>query len=109
MKTLSRIYHFILFVFYYLKTVIEANISLAAIILAPRLKMTTAIIDVPLDTRNENQILAMSNFISMTPGSLTLNYDEKSNSLKVHIMYVGNAESFYKTMENLQNKIIKIF
>lgn len=109
MNILLKIYHIIAFLLHYLKAVILANLTLAAYILTPELKMSTAIVDVKLNSRNENHILAMSNFISMTPGSLTLHYDEVNNSLKVHIMYTGHVGSFQKSTENLQKMITRIF
>ncbi len=109
MNILIKIYRIFVFLIHYLKAVILANLTLAAFILTPELKMSTAIVDVKLNSRNENHILAMSNLISMTPGSLTLHYDEVNNSLKVHIMYTGHVESFQKSVENLQKMVIRIF
>jgi multicomponent Na+:H+ antiporter subunit E len=94
---------------YYLVTVFQANLALATDILTPEFKMSTAIVDVPLKSRKERHILAMSNLISMTPGSLTLNYNPEENSLKVHIMYKGKIENFQKSTNDLQEMIMKIF
>lgn len=94
---------------YYLKAVMQANLALAADILTPELKMSTAIVDIQLHTSNENHILAMSNLISMTPGSLTLNYDEETNTLKVHVMYTGSVGTFQKSATNLQEMVKRIF
>ena len=109
MNILFRIYHFLVFLLYYIKTVIQANLALAADILTREIKMSTAIVEVKLKTRKERHILALSNLISMTPGSLTLAYDEESNSLKVHIMYSGHVGSFQKSADDLQEMIMKIF
>lgn len=109
MNKLIKLYYILIFVLYYLKAVIQANLTLAAYILTPELKMSTAIIDIKLHTRNENYILAMSNLISMTPGSLTLNYNEETNTLKVHVMYVGDLDAFQKSALNLQRMVQRIF
>ncbi|MFW5821137.1 MAG: Na+/H+ antiporter subunit E [Bacteroidota bacterium] len=106
---LLRILHFLNFVLYYLMTAFQANIALAAAILAPKLSMSTTITDIKLKTRKESHILALSNLLSMTPGSLTLDYDEESNSLKIHVMYTGDIGSFHKSADDLQRMVMRIF
>ncbi len=109
MRILSRIYYFLVFLVYYLKTVLQANLALAADILTPELRMSATITEVKLKSKKETHILALSNLLSMTPGSLTLNYDQESNSLIVHIMYSGHIGSFQKSADDLQKMIMRIF
>jgi multicomponent Na+:H+ antiporter subunit E len=109
MNILVKIYHLISFLFYYLKVVLLSNISIAADILSPRLRMSPEVVDLPLKTKSEAEILTISNLLTMTPGSLVLGYDREKNMLKVHIMYYRDPGSFYKTVDEIQNRIEKIF
>ena len=109
MKALKKIYYLIRFLLYYLQEVILSNISIAADILTPKHRMSPAIVDVKLYAKNENEILAIANLVSMTPGTLALDYDQERNVLKVHAMYFDDPEKFRKSMEKLQMRIHKIF
>lgn len=109
MSILLRIYYFLVFLVYYLKTVIQANLALAVDILTPELRMSATITEVKLKTKKESHILALSNLLCMTPGSLTLDYDQDNNSLIVHIMYSGHEGSFQKSADDLQKLVMKIF
>lgn len=109
MIRIFKIYHLVSFILYYLKVVILSNLSIALDILTPRLRMSPEIVEINLKTQKEVEILAISNFITMTPGSLALGYDRERNILTVHIMYYKDPGSFHKTLEQIQNRIDKIF
>ena len=106
---MEKIYHIIAFILYYLKEVILSNLMLAIDILTPRYRMSPAVVEVKLRTRKEVHILALSNLITMTPGTLTLDYDEKENRLWVHNMYYRDPQKFEQKMEEMQSRIMKIF
>ena len=107
MKVLIRLYHLLAFLIYYLGLVLQSNIQISLDILTPKLRMEPAIVDLKLKLHSENQILAISNLISMTPGSLTLSYDAEQNSLKVHVMHYGDSGNFIRTVERMQDRIMK--
>ena len=105
---MKKIYHLISFLLFYLKEVWISNLVLALDIITPRYRMEPSIVKVPLKVKGENQILALSNLISMTPGSLALDYDDDGCCIRVHVMYYQNPEKFHRTMEEMQDRILKI-
>ncbi|MBE0655412.1 MAG: Na+/H+ antiporter subunit E, partial [Bacteroidales bacterium] len=105
MKLLFKIFYAGFFIFFYMYDVILSNISIAADILTPKHRMEPAIVDVKLHTTKENEILAISNLISMTPGSLALDYNREKNTLTVHVMYYNDPEKFRRVTDQLQARI----
>jgi multicomponent Na+:H+ antiporter subunit E len=109
MKAIVKLYHIISFIVYYLWEVLLSNISIAVDILTPKHRMTPGIVDLKLSVTREGEILAISNLISMTPGTLALDYDREKNSMRIHAMYYDNPDEFIQSMNRLQSKIHKIF
>ena len=109
MKVFMKLYHIISFIVYYLREVILSNISIAVEILTPKHRMTPGILDLKISATKEAEILAISNLISMTPGTLALDYKREENSIRIHTMYYDDPEEFIKSMNRLQSKIHKIF
>lgn len=106
---IRKIYYFVTFVLYYIGDIWVSNFFIAVDILSPKHRMTPAIVDIKLDTKNENQILALSNLISMTPGTLVVGYSEKSNTIKVHAMYYDDPAEFETKMETIKRRIARLF
>jgi len=109
MVLLNRIYYLVTFLLYYIKEVLVSNFYIAIDILKPTLRMTPEIVEVKVDTRNENEILALSNLISMTPGTLVVEYSEETGIMKVHTMYYDDPEDFERKMEGIKKRIARIF
>ncbi len=97
------------FIFYYLWKVIESNISIAMDILTPGFKMTPALVSVKLKSGKKGYLLAVSNLISMTPGTLSLDYMEEKNELLVHSMYCDDVGLFIRDIYRLQDRILKLY
>ncbi len=86
--------------FFYLKEVIKSNLQVAIDVLTPSHRMTPAMIDVPVEDLTSRQVVALSHLITMTPGSLSVDYDESSKNLTVHCMYVDSPEDLIKHFRN---------
>lgn len=108
MNILKRPYYFVSFLVYYFYLVLKSNFQIAADILTPGFRMDPGVVDIKLKLKSEQQILLLSNLISMTPGSLTLSYNANENSLKVHIMNNSSGDNFNKTADRMQDRIMKI-
>jgi multicomponent Na+:H+ antiporter subunit E len=85
----------------------KSNFQIALDILSPGYRMNPGVVDIKLKLKSEQQILLLSNLISMTPGSLTLKYNENENSLKVHIMHDSEDNDFQETADRMQDRIMK--
>jgi len=109
MNVIMRIFHFLSFFFFYIKEVILSNIAISIYILTPGFKMNPAVVEVPLKARKEIEVIFLANLISMTPGSLTLDYNPVKGSLKVHVMNYSDPVDLQRLMDKMQDKIIKIF
>ncbi|MBN1117950.1 MAG: Na+/H+ antiporter subunit E [Bacteroidales bacterium] len=106
MKYLKKPYYIVLFMFYYITKLIQSNIVIAFDILTPKMHIKPGFIWLPLETKSKLGLLLLSNLISMTPGTLSIDYDDNKNSLLVHVLY--NQENVINDLRAIQKRILKL-
>lgn len=108
MKLILKLYYVVSFIFFYLYKLVEANLYIAYDILTPQLKINPGFIEVPLTLNSNFGMLLLSNLISMTPGSLSIDITDDKKILQVHVLYQTTEEEMQKEFEEIQGKIKKI-
>ncbi|WP_254543744.1 Na+/H+ antiporter subunit E [Halomarina pelagica] len=73
-----------LYLFVFLRELITANLDVAYRVLSPSLPIEPDVVAVPLRVENPVAITTIANSITLTPGTLTMDYDEETNTLYVH-------------------------
>ncbi|MEL6585433.1 MAG: Na+/H+ antiporter subunit E [Pseudomonadota bacterium] len=79
---------------------IVSSLSVAWDVLTPRHRARPGIIAVPLRAKGEAEVLLVTNLISLTPGTLSLDVTEDCNTLFVHAMFADDAEKIVSEIEN---------
>jgi multicomponent Na+:H+ antiporter subunit E len=77
-----------------------SSIQVAAAVLAPAGRVRPRMVTIPLETRTDLQTTLVGNFISLTPGTLTVDVAQDGQTLLVHDMFAG--ESSEKTRSDVQ-------
>jgi multicomponent Na+:H+ antiporter subunit E len=62
-------------------------------VLTPRHRARPAIIEMPLDVKSDAGILLVTNLISLTPGTLSLDVSEDRRCLRIHAMFADDPEA----------------
>lgn len=83
---------------------IVSSIDVAWDVLTPRHRARPAIIDVPLDVKSDVGILLVTNLISLTPGTLSLDVTEDRSTLKVHAMFADDPEGIVRALKTGMEK-----
>lgn len=87
MNQIMRIFYSIELLAFYLYEVVLSNVKVAFDVLTPTHRMSPEMIKIEITGLTDRQILAASNLITMTPGTLSLDVNENRSHLKVHCMY----------------------
>lgn len=104
-----KTFRILVFALLYIADLVKANILIAREILSPNPKLKPGIIRVELDVKSDQQILALTNLISMTPGSLTMDISQDRKHLFIHEMYLENIEESKQMIkQKLERRILKI-
>lgn len=89
---LYRLRRLFTFIFFYLWEVLLSNLVLAHDVVTPRDRFRPGILALHLPEMTDLQIIALTNLVTMTPGTLTLDVSEDRRTLFMHCMYLDNPQ-----------------
>ncbi len=108
MKVVKKIYLAVCFLIYYFFKVVQANIYIAYDILTPKALSTPELIWIPIRVNSDLGLLLLTNLISMTPGTLSIEVTEDKTKILVHCLYNDKNDSVISDIEKIQSKIIRL-
>ncbi len=103
-----RLLHAIELLAFYLYEVVISNVRVAFDVLTPVHHMSPKMIEIEISDLTDRQLLAASNLITMTPGTLSLDVNEQRTHLQVHCMY-GDASTASDMETNYLRRIRRVF
>ncbi len=98
-------------ILFYLKELVSASLRVAYEVLTPQDHMLPAVIAIPLDVKTDLEITLLANFITLTPGTLSIDVSADRKTLYVHEVYVklGDTEKIKKKIKGgFEKKILNI-
>jgi multicomponent Na+:H+ antiporter subunit E len=104
----NRGWRVIRFLIFYLKELLLANLRVAVAVLSPHLNLTPAVVAIPLDARSDLAVVLLSNLITLTPGSLTLDVSTDCHILYVHTMHAEDIDKFRREIKNLEKRVLEV-
>lgn len=98
-----------MFMLFFIKELVIANLKVAFDILTPKDYMEPGIIAFPLDARTDMEITLFANLLTLTPGTLSLDVSRDRKTLYVHALYVTSADAFRKELkEGLEKRLLDV-
>lgn len=94
---------------YFLWKLIEASGKLAFEIVTPRNRINAAVVSVTLTSDVDGIIIAVANMISLTPGTVTLEVDRKTNTLFIHVLHLLGLEAERASVHHLETLTLAAF
>jgi multicomponent Na+:H+ antiporter subunit E len=71
--------------------------------------MIPGFIAIPLDARTDFEILIVSNLISMTPGTLSMDISPDRKFLYLHVMYIDDLEEIRQTIKSkFESRVLEV-
>ncbi len=101
-------YYIVEFILYYILQVFKSNMVIAWDILTPTIKTNPGVIQMQVNLESKHAILALCNIISMTPGTITIDYSKERSEILIHVLYKQHEASLRKELNKIQNKINRI-
>lgn len=93
----------------FLWELMTANVDVAYRVLAPSMPIDPDVIEVPLRVESDLAITTIANSITLTPGTLTMDYDDERNSLYVHAIDGRNPDQVVEPIRTWENYALRIF
>jgi multicomponent Na+:H+ antiporter subunit E len=86
-----------------------SSLQIAYDSLTPRLRATPRIIAVPLDAATDTEITLLANFLTLTPGTLSLDISADRRTLYVHAMYARDRQTFLTEVKRgLEARLLEV-
>ncbi len=98
-------------VLFYLKELVAASLRVACEVLTPQDHMQPAVVAIPLEAETELEITLLANFITLTPGTLSIDVSADRKTLYVHEVYVESGDTDkvrQQIKDGFEKKILKI-
>lgn len=96
--------------FFFIWELIVSNFKVAAEVLRPGIQSTPAILAIPLDMKDRRGIVLLSNMITLTPGTLTVDISDDHQVLYMHTMYAEDIEDArVKIKQGFERRIREIY
>lgn len=96
------------FVLFFIKEVIKSNAVVAYDVATPNLSIKPGVVAVPLEVKSEIAITLLANFITLTPGTLSLDVSDDRSVLFVHAMYLDDEAEFLQDLKQIEDRIIDL-
>ncbi len=110
-KAFAKAPEIVMLVLFYLKELIIASLRVAYDVVTPKDHMQPAVIAIPLDASSDLEITLLANFITLTPGTLSIDVSEDRKTLYIHEVYVkdGDTSKIINQIKNgFEKRILKI-
>ncbi|WP_224816055.1 Na+/H+ antiporter subunit E [Hasllibacter sp. MH4015] len=86
----TRTFSWITLIIRFIWELIVSSLQVVWDVLTPQQKSRPGIVSVPLDVEGEMAVLVLTNYISLTPGTLSLDVTEDCNTLYIHAMFADD-------------------
>lgn len=91
---------------YFIWELLLSSVKVAWDVVRPFPKNKPALIAVPLTVKSDFEILLLTNLISLTPGTLSVDVTEDRETLIVHAMFADDAEAIQRDIKNGFERLI---
>lgn len=93
----------------FLKEILVANVAVARIVLSPSLDIEPGVVEVPLRVQSDAAVTTIANSITLTPGTLTMDYDDERNTLYVHSIDTADPGEILEPIRVWEDYALAIF
>ncbi|WP_322892391.1 MULTISPECIES: Na+/H+ antiporter subunit E [unclassified Yoonia] len=94
-------------ILYFIYELIMSSLRVAYDVLTPDDYSNPAILEMPLDVKTDFQILLITNLISLTPGTLSLDVSPDRKTLTFHAMYADDPEALIADTKNGMERLVR--
>lgn len=92
---------------YFVFELIMSSLKVAWTILFPSKNLKSAIVRMPLDVKDDIEILLVTNLISLTPGTLSLDVSPDRSTLYVHAMFADDPDALVVELKSGMERLVK--
>ncbi|GAB3795188.1 Na+/H+ antiporter subunit E [Virgibacillus kimchii] len=105
----KRVWAFFKLTFIFFRELILANIDMIKIILKPKMDIKPGIIAIPTKLDTDMEVTLFAALISLTPGTLSMDFSDDSKVIFVHAIDIKSREETIRGIhESFENAILEV-
>jgi multicomponent Na+:H+ antiporter subunit E len=107
---LRRCLHFAWLFAYFLWDLVVSSVLVAAAVLVPRRCCRPRLVTIPLKVQSDVGITMVANFISLTPGTLSVDVSPDRQVLLVHSLLAGDSsdETRASVRDGIETRVLRV-
>lgn len=95
---------------YFVKELFSSSLRVAWDVITPQDQAHPAILEMPLDVESDIEILLVTNLITLTPGTLSLDVTPDRSTLIIHAMFAKDPEAIVNDLKSgLERRVKELF
>jgi len=102
-----RVWRALRLLVYFHYDLIKSSVAVAWDVLTPRHQAEPALIEMPLDVKSDVEILLVTNLISLTPGTLSVDVSEDRSRLLIHAMFAEDPEGLKRQLKDGMERMVR--
>ena len=87
--------------------IIQANFSVAKVVLGPKSAVRPMFVKVPLDVESDFAVSLLASVISLTPGTVSADIDVENRFLLVHVLSTNEPDDLVQQIKSRYETLIK--
>ena len=92
---------------FFVYELIVSSVAVIWDVLTPQHLSQPAILEMPLDVKSDEEILLVTNLISLTPGTLSLDVSDDRSVLYVHAMFADDPEAVVRQLKTGMERMVR--
>ena len=103
----GRVWRAFRLAFYFLWELVISSFRVAWEVVTPGDTSRARIVEMPLDVESDIEILLVTNLITLTPGTLSLDVTPDRKTLYVHAMFVDDPDELVASLKNGMERMVR--
>jgi multicomponent Na+:H+ antiporter subunit E len=97
------------FLLFFVAEVVKANLRVAYDVVTPTYYMRPGVLAVPLEAKTDEEITALANLITLTPGTLSLDVSSDRKVLYIHAMFMDDPDEVRREIkEGFERRLLEV-
>ena len=101
-----RVYRIVRLASFFLYELVMSSVRVAWDVIRPYPRNKPALVEVPLDVQSDIEILLLTNLISLTPGTLSVDVTQDRKTLLVHAMFADDHEAVVADLKSGMERLV---
>ncbi len=109
-RALLRLVQLIEFIGFFLWELLLANLRLARDVLGPVSRLRPGVVAIPLELTGDAEVTVLSNLVTLTPGTLSVDASSDDRVLYVHVVNISDVEEVRREIkQGFERRIRRVF